>query len=252
MPKKPINKKTDETGSQKDDSQQLGPEQQLLLQIEKMRRQQPNTLELYVEVARLLFFEEEIIPTTNRMYQLVRRGSMGTPAQALRIFWSQLRDEAQVRMQKAALPEALLRSAEQMLAQLWDEAVDHSEQCRQKERLSLQMHAQQWHQALDEAHQNNKQLKQEQTQLLEQLADQKTALEQSRQQTDKLQTQVQQLELLLAQSAARHEEQQRQWQSERAALLNQKRQAEEETRNTEERAQAHERRALLEIERARQ
>src|SRR5699024_3816825 len=109
-----------------------------LLDIEKLRREQPNTLSLYVSLAHLLFFEYDTIPTTNRMYQLVRRGSMGTPAEALKIFWSQLREKAQVRMQKAAFPEGLLRAAEQLLAQFWDEAVMNSEAHLHKERLTLQ------------------------------------------------------------------------------------------------------------------
>ncbi|HLS21315.1 MAG TPA: DNA-binding protein, partial [Paenalcaligenes sp.] len=94
--------------------QKNSAEQRLLLDIEKLRRAHSNTLELYVALAHLLFFKYDSIPTTNRMYQLVRRGSMGTPAQALKIFWTQLREQAQVRMQKAALPEELLRSAEQL------------------------------------------------------------------------------------------------------------------------------------------
>src|SRR5690625_2361114 len=95
-----------------DNSNQQSSEHELLLHIEKLRRQYPNTLDLYVQVARLLFFEHQIIPTTNRMYQLVRRGSMGTPAQALKTFWEQLRQEAQVRMQKASLPAVVVQQAE--------------------------------------------------------------------------------------------------------------------------------------------
>lgn len=252
MPKKPINKKTDETGSQKDDSQQLEPEQQLLLQIEKMRRQQQNTLELYVEVARLLFFEEEIIPTTNRMYQLVRRGSMGTPAQALRIFWSQLRDESQVRMQKAPLPSTVVRQAEQLLAQLWDEAVSHSTEHLHKDRLHLQAQAQHWHEQLQGLRDANQQLTNECSQLLENLSTKQRAIEDGLQQQADLSAQLQQKQLEAAQVVSRHDEKEKQWNSEREQLIAQLEQANQEIIRTEERAQAHEKRALLEIERARQ
>src|SRR5690625_6287823 len=118
MPKKLAANADNENNNQNarsEGTQSLDPEQQLLLRIEKLSRQQTNTLQLYVQVARLLFFEEEIIPTTNRMYQLVRRGSMGTPAQALRMLWSQLRDESQVRVKQAALPATVVRQAEQVL-----------------------------------------------------------------------------------------------------------------------------------------
>ena len=252
MPTKSSNKSINGNDSQRQRAQEPKSEQQLLLQIEKLRRQQPNTLQLYVDVARLLFFEHEIVPTTNRMYQLVRRGSMGTPAQALRIFWSQLRDESQIRMQKAALPETVLHSAEQLLGQLWDEAVDHAEKQVQEEGLQWQIQVQKWMQDLDAARQANEQLKQDQADCLEQLATQKSALQQSQQEASDWQERAQALNIELAEASARHDEQQRQWHSERSALQKQIHDLEQEIQRTEERAQAHEKRALLEIEHARQ
>lgn len=227
-------------------------EQQLLLEVEKLRRTQPDTLQLYVALAHRLFFDFDLIPTTNRMYQLVRRGSMSTPARALKIFWEQLRDQAQVRMQKAALPETVLRSAEQLLAQLWDEAVQHSEEQGQVERLQLQIQSQKWIKELDEAAQAHEQLKQEQANCLQQLAAQTSALQQSRQQASDWQARAQALSVELAESSARHEEQQRQWHSEQRALQERIRVLKQEIQQIEERAQAHEKRALMEIERARQ
>lgn len=252
MPKSSTYKDIENSESKETTRQQSEPEQQLLLQIEKMRRQQPNTLELYVEVAQLLFFEQEIIPTTNRMYQLVRRGSMGTPAQALRIFWSQLRDESQVRMQKASLPSTVVRQAEQLLAQLWDEAVSHSTEHLHKDRLHLQTQAQHWHEQLQSLRETNQQLTTERSQLLERLTTKQRAIDDGQQRQADLSAQLQKKQLEAARISSRHDEKENQWNSEREHLLAQLEQTNQEITRTEERAQAHEKRALFEIERARQ
>ena len=228
------------------------PEQQLLLQIEKLRRQQSNTLQLYVEVAQLLFFEHDIIPTTNRMYQLVRRGSMGTPAQALKIFWAQLRDEAQVRMQKASLPPEVIRQAEQLLAQLWDEAVAHSNEHLHKDRLHLQTQAHVWQEQLQALRDNKQKLEADRRHLLQELTNREQALATSNQQQADLAQALQQSQLKQAQTVSRYEEKEKQWHQERVQLLGQLEAANEQATLAEERAQDHEKRALWEIEQARQ
>src|SRR5690625_4021679 len=157
-----------------------------------MRRQQQNTVELYVEAARLLFFQDEMIPTMNRMYVLVGRGSIGTPAEALRIFWSQLRDESQVRMQKAPLPSTVVRQAEQLVAQLWDEAVSHSTEHLHKDRLHLQTQAQHWREQLQGLRDANQQLTNECSQLLEHLSTKQRTIEDRLQQQTNISAKLQQ------------------------------------------------------------
>lgn len=98
-------------------------ESQLHLAVEQLRTQHPNTLDLYKAVAALLFFQYDSTPTTNRMYQLVRKGSMSAPAEALRLFWQELRDRSQVRMEQADIPQNLKQSAGALMAQLWEEAL---------------------------------------------------------------------------------------------------------------------------------
>ena len=61
---------------------------QIALEIERLRGQFTETQELYREVCVLLFFRHGITPTANRLYQLVRKGSMSAPAEALRAFWA--------------------------------------------------------------------------------------------------------------------------------------------------------------------
>src|SRR5690625_2004300 len=134
----------------------------------------------------------------------------------------------------------------------WDEAVDHAEKQVQEEGLQWQIQVQKWMQDLDAARQANEQLKQDQVDCLEQLATQKSALQQSQQEASDWQERAQALNIELAEAFARHDEQQRQWRSERSALQKQIHDLEQEIQRTEERAQAHEKRALLEIEHARQ
>jgi hypothetical protein len=49
-------------------------------------------------VCALLFFRFGQTPTANRLYQLVKRGSMGTPAAVLGEFWTELREKSRVRI----------------------------------------------------------------------------------------------------------------------------------------------------------
>lgn len=241
---------TDSSASQ--NSAQQDAEEQLIVQIERLRRQQPNTLQLYVEVARLLFFDYAIIPTTNRMYQLVRRGSMGTPAQALKMFWAQLRDEAQIRMQQAALPASLVQQAEQLLAQLWDEAVLYSDEHMQRERLQVQTEIQKWHKKLELLQQQCQTLLAEQEQLHKELTNKDKELENRAQLFGQQVAQIELLQAELKHAHTTHQEQIKHWQQEHAALNAQVEQSKQAALESEQRAQAHEKRALLEIEAARQ
>ena len=60
---------------------------QIQAEVERLRAQFPDTQELYREVSALLFFRYGITPTANKLYQLVRKGSMSAPAEALNKFW---------------------------------------------------------------------------------------------------------------------------------------------------------------------
>ena len=63
-----------------------------------------------------------ITPTTNALYQLVRKGSMSVPSEALRQFWSDLRRQSRVDVDNADLPEELRESAGKLLGQVWSSA----------------------------------------------------------------------------------------------------------------------------------
>jgi len=102
----------------------LALEAQLHAEIEELRGQFPRTQELYREVCVLLFFRHGITPTANRLYQLVKKGSMSAPAEALARFWATLREKSRVRIEHPDLPAELQSATGELAAALWMRAVD--------------------------------------------------------------------------------------------------------------------------------
>lgn len=97
-------------------------EVRITAEIERLKVEFPKTRELYREVCALLFFRFGVTPTANRLYQLVRRGSMGTPTAVLSDFWAELREKSRVRIEHADLPEELQGAAGELVAALWTRA----------------------------------------------------------------------------------------------------------------------------------
>ncbi len=98
------------------------PEYLIQSEVERLRSQFSQTQDLYREVCVLLFFRFGITPTANRLYQFVRKGSMSAPAEALAKFWDNLREKSRVRIEHPDLPEGLRDAAGKLTATLWDEA----------------------------------------------------------------------------------------------------------------------------------
>lgn len=97
-------------------------EKRLLAEIEALRTQYPDTQDLYREVCVVLFFRHGITPTANKLYQLVRKGSMSAPADALNRFWEMLREKSRMRIEHPDLPESLRDAAGEMVGALWQRA----------------------------------------------------------------------------------------------------------------------------------
>jgi chromosome segregation ATPase len=97
-------------------------EREIQSEIEALREKFPNTQDLYSEVCVLLFFRHGITPTANKLYQLVRKGSMSAPAEALVKFWADLREKSRVRIENPDLPEDLKIAAGEMVGTLWSKA----------------------------------------------------------------------------------------------------------------------------------
>lgn len=97
-------------------------EARLQSEIDALRAQHPETQDLYREVCVLLFFRYAMTPTANKLYQLVRKGSMSAPAEALTRFWETLREKSRVRIEHPDLPEPLRDAAGEMVGALWQRA----------------------------------------------------------------------------------------------------------------------------------
>ena len=91
-------------------------------EVEILRQQFPETQELYREVCALLFFRHGITPTGNKLYQLVRKGSMSAPAEALSRFWENLREKSRVRIEHPDLPPEMAAMAGELIGSLWQRA----------------------------------------------------------------------------------------------------------------------------------
>ncbi len=90
--------------------------------VDALRDRFTKTADLYRETCAVMFYRYGITPTTNALYQLVRKGSMSVPSEALRQFWSDLRRQSRVDVDNAGLPEELRESAGKLLGQVWSSA----------------------------------------------------------------------------------------------------------------------------------
>jgi chromosome segregation ATPase len=103
-------------------------ERRLIMEIDELRPRFPRTQDLYREVCVLLFFHHGITPTVNKLYQLVRKGSMSAPTEALNQFWKTLRERSRVTIDHADLPEELRAAAGDLVATLWKSAQSKSDE----------------------------------------------------------------------------------------------------------------------------
>jgi hypothetical protein len=87
--------------------------------IEAVREHAADTQALYREVCALMFFRYGETPTANRLYQLVRKGSMSAPAKALRDFWVEVREKTRVDVGRPDLPPEVATAAGELAANLW-------------------------------------------------------------------------------------------------------------------------------------
>ncbi|WP_042876640.1 DNA-binding protein [Cupriavidus necator] len=90
--------------------------------IAELRGRFPETRALYREVCGLLFFRYGITPTANKLYSLVRKGSMGTPAEVLQGFWQELRGRTRVTIDHPDLPDPLKQIAAEAVQTIWQSA----------------------------------------------------------------------------------------------------------------------------------
>ncbi|KLU25073.1 hypothetical protein EOS_16695 [Caballeronia mineralivorans PML1(12)] len=157
-------------------------------EIELLRAQFPRTQDLYREVCVLLFFRHGIAPTANRLYQLVKKGSMNAPAEALTRFWATLREKSRVRIEHPDLPTELQSATGELAAAVWTRAVDMA----QEQLAAAQLEAQR---SVAEAQTRQARAEAERDQVRQELTGSAAALEAA-------QTRITELEQALAVSVA--------------------------------------------------
>lgn len=113
----------------------MGIDNEIREAIDALRETTSNTQDLYREVCALLFFRYGVTPTANKLYQLVKKGSMSAPAEALGRFWEELREKSRVRIEHPDLPDPLKAAAGELIGRLWADA-----QAEAQESLSVFRH----------------------------------------------------------------------------------------------------------------
>ncbi|MFL9960878.1 DNA-binding protein [Paraburkholderia sediminicola] len=126
--------------------------------IEAVREHASDTQALYREVCALMFFRYGETPTANRLYQLVRKGSMSAPAKALRDFWVEVREKTRVDVGRPDLPPEVATAAGALAANLWrlssdaaTAALDVFRQDAQAQIANARQQARQWEAQRDDA-----------------------------------------------------------------------------------------------------
>lgn len=97
-------------------------ESRLQADLEALRERFPETRALYKEVCGLLFFRYGVTPTANRLYSLVRKGSMGVPGEVLTQFWEELRQRTRVKIEHPEMPEVIKQVAADAVQGIWKAA----------------------------------------------------------------------------------------------------------------------------------
>ena len=227
-------------------------EAKIIAEIEALKAQDLETQDLYREVCTILFFRYGMTPTANKLYQFVRKGSMSAPAEALARFWSDLREKSRVRIEHPDLPEGLKAAAGELVASLWSQAqtsaqdglVIFRQEAQEKVTESLQAVAtadQACVAAEAESNQTREALRAANERILNlerDLAGERARTQSLEQQIESARHQQTTLEVALADARKDY-----------SAELEKSRQ---ELRRTEERLEASEKRALLEIDHERQ
>jgi Plasmid replication region DNA-binding N-term len=98
-------------------------------QVNQIKLSNSNTKQVYIEVARLLFIQYQEMPTANRLYSLVKKGSMSTVVEAMKIFWQEMQARIATKVNIASnrsitLPEQMHYDFIHQMEKLWELALE--------------------------------------------------------------------------------------------------------------------------------
>jgi len=226
-------------------------DRQLQQEIEALRGRYSDTQELYREVCVLLFFRHGITPTANKLYQLVRKGSMSAPGEALARFWSTLREKSRVRIEHPDLPEELRDAAGEMIGALWQRAQALSDASLAAARSEAQASVIQAGAAMEAAQVRADAAEQSFTGVRDELASSQARVQQLEQDLAREQGARAALERQIEQAAEQRRELQRALEEARLGFEKQLAEQRDAAKSTEERHQGDLRRVLLDVDRER-
>lgn len=225
---------------------------EILSEVESLKGRFSDTKALYREVCALLFFRYGITPTTNKLYQYVRKGTMSTPAEALAKFWDELRSKARVEIDHPDLPPEMKAVAAQAIAEIWRHATASARAELAVLRVELQAEQEQVRQdqaqaqlASTQALATVEQLRSELTSAHDLSSQCRVELEAERRAHAGAVARLQEVQAQLEQARAQQQRQQEAFSADLAK-------AREAVEAADRRAAAAEKRALLEIEQERQ
>ncbi|MEK8034947.1 DNA-binding protein [Ideonella sp. DXS29W] len=230
----------------------MSDESEILAEVDALKARFSDTKALYREVCALLFFRYGITPTTNKLYQYVRKGTMSTPAEALAKFWDELRAKARVEVDHPDLPSAVKAIAAEAIAGIWRQSTDAARNELAAIRVELQADQErtrdeqaQAQQAATQALATIEQLRLELAASNESAAQARTELEAERRAHSGAMARLHELQTQLDQARAQQHRQQEAFSADLSK-------AGEAVQAADRRAAATEKRALMEIERERQ
>lgn len=106
--------------------------------IDQLKNQNDSTRQMYQKLAYTLFTEYGEIPTTTRLYELLRKGSMSMVTEEIKLFWQNIQQAWHQRLQLPNIPKDLQNTYIANLEQLWQHACGYANDLFVAQKLDLE------------------------------------------------------------------------------------------------------------------
>ncbi len=106
-------------------------------QVEDIKTNNASTQDVYIKLAKLLFLKYQEIPTVNMLYNLVRKGSMTTVVNAMRIFWQDIQKQLSTKISAPDIPQNLQDLMLEQLNNTWNQALNSASTQFEDEKKSI-------------------------------------------------------------------------------------------------------------------
>ncbi|MFM2345222.1 MAG: hypothetical protein RLZZ210_1836 [Pseudomonadota bacterium] len=99
---------------------------ELFNKVEEIKLKAINTKQAYIDVAKLLFLQYQEMPTANRLYNLVKKGSMTTVVESMRIFWQEIQNQLSIKMHMPNIPQELQIMLSEQIEVIWSKSMEYA------------------------------------------------------------------------------------------------------------------------------